>query len=101
MVPMRRRRTRTKEDVSCPTKLLWTARSCASRCAENYREVAVDPYGDYHFHTGRPLASRLSYDAAAGTVDIPVYALYFVCEDIQGTCLYLRQDVVVKAEVLP
>lgn len=32
---------------------------------EKYREVAVDPYGDYHFHTGRPLASRLGYDAAA------------------------------------
>jgi len=32
---------------------------------EKYREVAVDPYGDSHFHTGRPLASRLVYDAAA------------------------------------
>ncbi|MBT5432225.1 MAG: methyltransferase domain-containing protein [Alphaproteobacteria bacterium] len=27
-----------------------------------YREVAVDPHGDYHFHTGRPLAKRLGYD---------------------------------------
>lgn len=26
-----------------------------------YREVAVDPGGDYHFHTGRPLARRLGY----------------------------------------
>ncbi len=29
-----------------------------------YREVAVEPHGDYHFHTGRPLAKRLGYDAA-------------------------------------
>ena len=29
-----------------------------------YREVAVDPGGDYHFHTGRRLAARLGYDAA-------------------------------------
>jgi len=26
-----------------------------------YRDVAVDPHGDYHFHTGRPLAKRLGY----------------------------------------
>ena len=29
-----------------------------------YREVALEPGGDYHFHTGRPLAARLGYDAA-------------------------------------
>lgn len=29
-----------------------------------YREVAITPYGDYHFHTGRPLARRLGYDEA-------------------------------------
>ncbi len=28
-----------------------------------YREVAVDPDGEYHFHTGRYLAARLGYDA--------------------------------------
>ena len=27
-----------------------------------YREVAIDPHGEYHFHTGRPLAKRLGYD---------------------------------------
>ena len=31
---------------------------------KKYREVAVDPHGDYHFHTGRPLAKRLGYDDA-------------------------------------
>lgn len=31
---------------------------------EKYKEVAVDPHGDYHFHTGRPLAARLGYEAA-------------------------------------
>jgi len=29
-----------------------------------YREVAVDPHGDYHFHTGRRAAKRLGYDSA-------------------------------------
>lgn len=28
---------------------------------EKYREVATDPAGTFHFHTGRPLAHRLDY----------------------------------------
>ena len=31
---------------------------------KKYREVAANPYGSFHFHTGRPLAARLGYDAA-------------------------------------
>jgi arsenite methyltransferase len=27
-----------------------------------YRDVAVNPQGSFHFHTGRPLARRLGYD---------------------------------------
>ena len=30
-----------------------------------YRDVAVDPGASFHFHTGRDLAMRLHYDAAA------------------------------------
>ena len=30
---------------------------------DKYREVAVDPAGDFHFHTGRSLADRLGYPA--------------------------------------
>jgi len=29
-----------------------------------YRDVACNPSGEYHFHTGRPLAKRLGYDPA-------------------------------------
>ena len=29
---------------------------------DRYREVATDPHGAHHFHTGRPLAARLGYD---------------------------------------
>jgi len=32
---------------------------------EKYREVATDPQRTFHFHTGRPLAERLGYDADA------------------------------------
>ena len=29
-----------------------------------YRDVAANPHGEHHFHTGRPLARRLGYDSA-------------------------------------
>jgi arsenite methyltransferase len=29
---------------------------------DKYRDVALDPHGTHHFHTGRPLAARLGYD---------------------------------------
>lgn len=32
---------------------------------DKYREVAVDPGGNFHFHTGRDLAGRLGYHAPA------------------------------------
>ena len=31
---------------------------------DKYREVATHPDGEFHFHTGRPLAARLGYDAS-------------------------------------
>ncbi len=31
---------------------------------EKYREVATDPHQEFHFHTGRALTRRLSYDDA-------------------------------------
>jgi arsenite methyltransferase len=31
---------------------------------EKYRQVAIDPGGSYHFHTGRRLAVRLGYDSS-------------------------------------
>ena len=37
---------------------------------DKYREVAIDPHGAHHFHTGRPLATRLGYDHAV-VADLP------------------------------
>ena len=31
---------------------------------KKYRDVACNPHGEHHFHTGRPLARRLGYDEA-------------------------------------
>ena len=32
----------------------------------------------------------------AGTARIPAYALYYVCEDVNGTCLYRRRDLTIE-----
>lgn len=34
-----------------------------------------------------------------GPVTIPAYVLYYICEDVDGTCLYRRQDVSLRIDV--
>lgn len=34
-----------------------------------------------------------------GAAELPAYALYYICEDVDGTCLYRRQDLVVPLQV--
>lgn len=43
-------------------ELLVDPESLRREVQEKYREVAVTPDRDFHFHTGRPLAVRLGYD---------------------------------------
>ena len=38
-------------------------------------------------------------DATDGVVEVDAYALYYVCEDAGGTCLYRRQDIRVPVTV--
>jgi len=42
---------------------------------------------------------RCDEDAAAGERALSGYALYYVCEDVGGTCLYRRQDFQARLEV--
>jgi arsenite methyltransferase len=44
--------------------LLVDVDTLRTQVRDKYREVAVDPHGAHHFHTGRPLAARLGYDHA-------------------------------------
>jgi arsenite methyltransferase len=48
-----------------PDDLLVDAQALREQVREKYREVALNPRGSFHFHTGRPLAVRCGYDAAA------------------------------------
>jgi arsenite methyltransferase len=45
--------------------LLVDPEALREQVREKYREVATDPTRPFHFHTGRGLAARLSYDDAA------------------------------------
>ncbi len=40
-----------------------------------------------------------SPEKPGASVTIPAYALYYVCEDITGTCLYRRQDIPLQVRV--
>jgi len=43
--------------------LLVDAEALREQVRDKYREVAAEPGRSFHFHTGRPLAARLGYDA--------------------------------------
>ena len=63
---------------------------------EKYAEVATDPDGRHHFHTGRFLATRLSYDAAAldGLSDEAVESFAGVANPFSMQALSLGERVV-------
>ncbi len=46
------------------TDILVDADALREDVKDKYRDVALDPHGEFHFHTGRPLAKRLGYDDA-------------------------------------
>ena len=50
-----------------PHEILVDVDTLRTQVRDKYREVALDPLGAHHFHTGRPLAARLGYEQA--TVD--------------------------------
>lgn len=44
---------------------------------------------------------RAPEGASSGEATVPAYALYYVCEDVNGTCLYRRRDLSVTIPVEP
>ncbi|MGA6994592.1 MAG: methyltransferase domain-containing protein [Candidatus Deferrimicrobiaceae bacterium] len=51
-------------------EVMVDAATLREQVKEKYREVAVNPHGRFHFHTGRPLAARLGYDQSL-TASLP------------------------------
>src|SRR3970040_625265 len=52
------------EDPSMSTELPVDPVALREEVKSKYRDVARNPNGEHHFHTGRPLARRLGYDQA-------------------------------------
>jgi SAM-dependent methyltransferase len=50
--------------MSTSEDLLVDPGALREQVRDKYREVAADPGGSFHFHTGRRLAARLGYDVA-------------------------------------
>lgn len=72
--------------------VLWVAAPEGFNVDRRYHRVAVPPEA-----VSQELR-RVEFEIEApedfsGTVSVPAYALYYVCEDVNGTCLYRRQDV--------
>jgi SAM-dependent methyltransferase len=51
--------------ISAKDETGFSADALRREVSNKYREVATDPSGTYHFHTGRFLARHLGYDEAA------------------------------------
>jgi len=67
---------------------------------EQYLTVSI-PTTDVSEETRRfEFEVRLPEDAAPGEAIIHTYALYYVCEDVNGVCLFRRRDIPIKLEVL-
>jgi hypothetical protein len=45
-----------------PEDLLVNARTLREQVGDRYRDVALTPRAEHHFHTGRPLVARFCYD---------------------------------------
>ena len=50
--------------VKLPEEVVVDSVALREEVKSKYREVALDPHGKFHFHTGRELARRLGYDEA-------------------------------------
>jgi arsenite methyltransferase len=48
--------------MTMPNELLVDVATLRTQVQEKYRDVALDPHGTHHFHTGRALAARLGYE---------------------------------------
>jgi SAM-dependent methyltransferase len=82
--------------MSTSAELLVDPGALREQVKVKYREVAADPGGSFHFHTGRALAARLGYDeqAVAGLPDRAVESFAGVGNPFQLRRLAVGERVV-------
>ena len=78
--------------------VFWVEPPEGFRVDRHYHTVAIPPESvsqelrQVEFEIASP-------ENFTGKATIPAYALYYVCEDVDGTCLFRRQDVHVELSV--
>jgi arsenite methyltransferase len=63
--------------------LLVDAGALRNEVQAKYRDVAINPHGTFHFHTGRPIARRLGYDETV-VARMPESAIEAICGSRQS-----------------
>ena len=99
--------TSSSEGSDCPSSQTvrrggstWAARPPAFSSASSSQVTVARPPEIVSLELRRvEFEIRSPENAPAGRVAVPGYALYYVCEDVNGTCLYRRQDVTVELDV--
>ena len=66
---------------------------------QQYLSIAIPPEPVTQETRKLEVEVRAPEGAESGTVTIPAYALYYVCEDVNGICMYRRQDVGLEIEI--
>jgi arsenite methyltransferase len=82
--------------VEFASDLAVDANALREEVKNKYREVAIDPHGDHHFHTGRYLAKHLGYDEmfVASLPDVAVESFAGVANPFSMRPLVLGERVV-------
>jgi arsenite methyltransferase len=82
--------------VEFASDLAVDANALREEVKNKYREVAIDPHGDHHFHTGRYLAKHLGYDEmfVASLPDVAVESFAGVANPFSMRPLVIGERVV-------
>jgi arsenite methyltransferase len=82
--------------VEFASDLAVDANALREEVKNKYREVAIDPHGNHHFHTGRYLAKHLGYDEmfVASLPDVAVESFAGVANPFSMRPLVLGERVV-------
>jgi tetratricopeptide (TPR) repeat protein len=72
---------------------LWVSPPESWQADQHFWELSNPPMAVSQEERRVEFEIRAPDSAPAGAVAVPAYALYYVCEDVNGTCLYRRQDV--------
>ena len=81
--------------------VLWVDKGEAWQLSQQYLSVPNAPDDTSNETRHFEFEVQSPQDAKIGQNTLAVYSLYYVCEDVNGICLYRRKDLTVPIEILP